>query len=456
MDNSNGNPQAVAVKMAEFSDLQWDTLIYDYVANGLVVPVVGPELLVAKGEDSEVPFYSAAAQRLAQASGLPPVAGETMDALFARARNWLGRTDDMTRNALTRVLEGMADEPQPHLRALVETGLFPLILSTTPDRLLARTIESAAGQAPEEFYFCRNNKSRADLPAMEVPQGVCWVYGIFGQARRGIHYAVTEDDRLEYASRWMDGVFRPSNLISALDGKYLLVLGCGYENWLARFFLYGLKRDALFSARGAGVGVLADSRASRDAPLEAFLSRCHGYIYGPGGGADFVAELARRVREAGIRPSIDLSGGFREKSIFISYGRQENPAEAFEVKRRLEACGIPVWLDTDQLQSGDDYDRKIERNIRHASFFLPILSKPVAQSMDNRYFRKEWDIAADVARMAPPGRPFIHPIVVDDLVLPHEGVHDALNARQAIAAPGGRIGDADLARIVELARQIAD
>lgn len=446
--------QAAGVRMAAFSDLQWDTLVYDYVANGLVVPVVGPELLVADDEGAEKPFYTVAAKRLAQMAGLPEIPDETMDALFARARNWLGSTDDMTRNALTKILEKMSGERQPHLRALVETGLFPLVLSTTPDRSLAHTVQSVSGQAPEEFFFCRNNKSRADLPARDVPSGVCWIYNVFGQAKRGIHYAVTEDDRLEYASRWMDGVFRPANLLSALDGKYLLVLGCGYENWLARFFLYGLKRDALFTARGTGIGVLADSRAPQDAPLEDFLSRCHGYIYGAGDGAGFVAELGRRVREANIKPCIDLSGGFREKSVFISYAREENRAEALEVQRRLEACGIPVWLDTDELQCGDDYDRKIERNIRHASFFLPILSKPVAQTKDRRYFRKEWDIAADVARTEAPGLPFIHPVLVDDLVLPHEGIHEALNARQAISAPGGRIGEEDLSRLIDLARQL--
>lgn len=449
---NNANSIIAPARVAAFSDLQWDTLVYNYIANGLVVPVVGPELLVADDGTGKCAFYPEAVRRLAHVLELPEVPGEKMDALFARARNLRGSTDDTTRIALARILEGMSCEPQPHLRSLVGTGLFPLILSTTPDRALALTVQSVTGQAPEEFFFCRNNKSRADLPAKEVPQGVCWVYHVFGLAKRGIHYAVTEDARLEYASLWMDGISRPSNLSSVLGGKYLLVLGCGYENWLARFFLYGLKQDALFSTR-ADIGVMADSRVPHDAPLEDFLSRCHGYIYGAGAGAEFIDELARRVHEAGIKPSISLSGGFREKSIFISYGRGENQAEAFEIQRRLEACGIPVWLDKDKIQSGEDYDRKIERNIRNASFFLPILSRKVAMSQERRYFRKEWAIAADIARTESPDLPFIHPIVVDDLVLPHEGIHDALNARQAIMAPGGHLEDADLKRIIDLAKQ---
>ena len=45
-----------------------------------------------------------------------------------------------------------------------------------------------------------------------------------------------------------------------------------------------------------------------------------------------------------------------------------------QIKAGLEAAGVTTWFDMDRLEVGDDYDRKIQRNIARCSYFIPVVS----------------------------------------------------------------------------------
>ena len=94
----------------------------------------------------------------------------------------------------------------------------------------------------------------------------------------GQDFAITEDDRLKYSCKWMELEKKPQHLLKFLEGKCLLVLGCGYENWQNRFFLYGLKQDFLFTNQNMN-SLFADSMISSDGKMDSFLSRSQGNIY---------------------------------------------------------------------------------------------------------------------------------------------------------------------------------
>ena len=62
-----------------------------------------------------------------------------------------------------------------------------------------------------------------------------------------------------------------------------------------------------------------------------------------------------------------------DNAVFISYAREDLPAVQ-QIKAGLEAAGITTWFDMDRLEGGDDYDRKIQRNIARCSYFIPVVS----------------------------------------------------------------------------------
>lgn len=428
-------------RLSEFKELHWDVLL-DSIAQNRVVPVIGPEMLVWRGEA----FYAAAARLLAAKLGVDFREGESVDAVASRHLAQ-GGTAGEVRAAMNAVLRDTAAEAQPLLDKLVSTGVFRLYLSATPDSFLANALAKAG--TPADVWFFSTNRDNCDIPAAKLAETAApVVYHLYGKAASFIEYAVTENDRLEFSCRWMDSRYRPANLARHLADKYLLVLGCGYENWLARFFLYGLKGKGLFANLREAPGLVADSRAPCDRPLGVFLSRCRGGIYYGGGAAAFIEELARRV--AALPPGVlqKPPDEFEPGSVFISYAKEDRPA-ALKIKERLESCNLPVWLDKAKLESGEEYDDTFKRNIERASIFIPVMSRTSVESVVPRYFRKEWVTAGERAKEYPPTVPFIHPVAVE-AVEPTPNVPDAIAKVQWIDAPGGDLAEDAIDRLVEL------
>ena len=83
-----------------------------------------------------------------------------------------------------------------------------------------------------------------------------------------------------------------------------------------------------------------------------------------------------------------------------------------QIKAGLEAAGITTWFDMDRLEGGDDYDRKIQRNIARCSYFIPVVSATTQRRLEG-YFRREWSYAIDRARNMADGALFILPVTID-------------------------------------------
>ncbi len=101
-----------------------------------------------------------------------------------------------------------------------------------------------------------------------------------------------------------------------------------------------------------------------------------------------------------------------DNAVFISYAREDLPAVQ-KLKAGLDAAGVKTWFDLERLESGDDYDRKIQRNIARCSFFIPIVSANTERRLEG-YFRREWSYAIDRARNIAEGALFILPVCIDD------------------------------------------
>ena len=101
-----------------------------------------------------------------------------------------------------------------------------------------------------------------------------------------------------------------------------------------------------------------------------------------------------------------------DNAVFISYAREDLPAVQ-KLKAGLDAAGITTWFDLERLEGGDDYDRKIQRNIARCSFFIPIVSATTQRRLEG-YFRREWSYAIDRARNIADGAVFILPVCIDD------------------------------------------
>ena len=83
-------------------------------------------------------------------------------------------------------------------------------------------------------------------------------------------------------------------------------------------------------------------------------------------------------------------------AVFLSYASQDAVA-ARRLCESLRTAGVDVWFDVEGgLETGDEWDAKIRRQIKECVLFLPLISS-ATQSREEGYFRIEWELAAQRA-----------------------------------------------------------
>ena len=400
----------------------WDDLL-GHIGSGLLVPFVGPELVLVDDGPRRVPLERLLAERLAARYGLPmPEAGAGLDAtvrafLAARGRDQQERLYRVV-NDLLADLQPVPGEALRQLAAISPIGLF---VSTTFDSLLAQAVDAVrhGGEAlTQRLAFAPNQSTEAQERNAQRPGPAPVVFQLFGQASSVPQYALHDEDTLEWLHALLsERAQLPDWIAGPLKAQPLLLLGCQLPDWIGRFLVRMASRERLSSSKKqifiVGQGI------ARSPELSSFLSTwcspTRVQIVDTDA-AGFVAELHRRWQAR--RPAAAAAAGAATAatpapgSIFISYVREDAEA-ARRVAQAIGAIGGDVWLDQRRLQPGDRWEAEILASIRRGiQLFVPLISRQT-EARDEGYVFKEWAEAVERARGIP-GRRFIVPVVIDE------------------------------------------
>jgi hypothetical protein len=433
----------------------WEDLL-SFVEERRVIPIVGPELLMVATDERPRLLYDWVAERLATRLNVDtrrlPARFTLNDVVCLFLANRGRREEAYVR--LRGVLKDANFEPPAALRQLAAITDFDLFVSTTFDPLLesAINLERFGGASSTDVLAYAPNRV-ADLPAERDRLQRPLVYHLFGKLSASPTYVISDEDLLEFICALQTEHLSPERLFYELEHNHLLIIGSNLTNWLARLFLRMAKRQRLSAPRDVGE-VLADDHTSQDERLMAFLQQVsvHTRIYR--GAERFVAELHRRwqARRKPAAGAASPAGPARfppparempDNAVFISYAREDLPAVQ-QIKAGLEAAGITTWFDIDRLEGGDDYDRKIQRNIARCSYFIPVISTNTQRRLE-AYFRREWSYALDRARNMADGALFILPVTLDATSAADAVVPERFRALHFAQFPGGEV-TADFAR----------
>lgn len=458
------------------NEAAWRRLL-SQIRDGMVVPVVGPQLLV--GTDGLPPLQARLARLLLEwhegAEGLdteaplPPF--RELNEAVARLKPSANLQDlyGDVHAALQEITRGDDEALVPlPLRQLAQITDFKLLVTLTPDDLLARCLRRRCA-LNEIVHSPRLPTSEGrDLPAdWPARAGEAYLLYLFGKSRPAPMFALHEEDVLEYAHNLIArGGHVPGAFLGELQERSLLLLGCNFPDWLGRFFLRVTNKNRL-SEKAKREWLIEEMQP--EAGLTGFL-RCYSRdteVLSQMAPAQFVAELHRRWSADQAARAAESAGGGTSAAatppgppvqplFFISYSRTTDLAHAQALLEALLKVGVSaseVWFDKQSIEPGHDFAQRIFDGIRGCRYFVPLLSRATLQREEAFVFR-EWRAANE--RQQGMNRSFVFPVIVDEDYEPE--AYDAPSVRAwtqldfghaPLGQPDGRL----LSRLKSLVRE---
>lgn len=408
----------------------WNQLIEEII-EGNVVPVVGAEMLVENCPNIHKEIVGALAKKLG-------VTGNVMSfSELVFHRDYRPKADSIYLY-VSSYLKQKPLVPSQLLKKLLSFRQLPFVITTSFTPVVENAMRDIWGSDLRVLRFGNNPSNNGDIRD-EADLRCPTVYYMFGKycdsPRR---FALTDTDMLDYCSSWLSDTLgrKPVNLASALAGKYLLMIGNNYSDWLFRFIWYSLRKDKM------GQGMVAYDDV--DDSFLHFLSRTNAFArQNPAEVVDQIEKrLERRMQE---NEDAKFSKPENNADIFISYSRRDA-----EVAEKLYAAftrlGKKVWYDRNNLSLGSHFMEEINQSIRTARYFVPVLSKNITEERNAPHvYRREWDTAIDVAISL--GRTYIIPLAPEDFDYIEAQVPERLRQHNAVIYNGNTDWD-------ELAREV--
>jgi hypothetical protein len=448
------SPLPLRATVATLDEDAWEDLL-NFIEERRVIPIIGPELLQVETETGPRLLYDWVAEKLPARLNIDPAElpkSYTLNDVVC----WFLASRGRREEAYTRVRSIFRDAnfvPPFALRQLAQITDFDLFVTTTFDPLLEQAINLERFQGAQTAEVLSYAPNRVvDLPSEREKLLRPVVYHLFGRLSASPTYVISDEDTLEFICALQSEHLTPERLFHELEHNHLLFIGSSFTNWLARLFLRMAKRHRLSDPRDVGE-VLADNHSDKDGRLMNFLQQVSVRTRVYSGAAKFVDELHRRWM-ARQKPGDVIPLGAPQRflpperempdhAVFISYAREDLHAVQ-KLKAGFDAAGITTWFDLERLEGGDDYDRKIQRNIARCSYFMPVVSATTQRRLE-AYFRREWSYAIDRARNIAEGALFILPVCIDDTDVATAQVPDKFKALNFTRLPGGEVSP-DFAR----------
>ena len=406
----NLNIDDEAVRQARHKAVM-DTLVQQII-KGNVIPVLGNEMVKINGIPSSKFLLDAIS---GQVFGIK----ESVLSYTALLNHQTYKAEGnhrMLYNLVAGIIDNNPDlfSPTGLLEDFLSIKYFPFVITTTFDPAIENTMRKIHQDKLRVLSFVNDPVANDDIGS-SMDTSTPTLYYMFGKANdKGIGYVLSDIDLLRFSRSWLQpndnsSRIKPANLANALAGKYLLVLGNDFQDWLFRFFWFAMKEERLNDKGLVPNGMEASERS--DEQLIEFLnySNITSEISDL---AEFVSELKALLAEA--EPAGNTDHRFdrpeRNADVFISYSRADSDVTE-TLYRILSDKGVKVWYDKKNLGIADDFKKEIRNAIRTCRLFVPVLSWNITkQAAEEHIYRLEWQWAIEHKRLISSSVDYIAPL----------------------------------------------
>jgi hypothetical protein len=445
------------------SEKFWEVLL-SKIEEGRVIPVIGPAVTFIK-VDGKIDLLEAhIARRLSDHLNIDVKSvGSKISLRDIVARAYKQDPHEDYHNEVFRILRRLGNLPTPEpLQALARITDFKLYVSLTFDDLLIRALDEIRGpiDADKQHIGYAPNLRQIDMLTSLQQSSEPTVYALFGKACSTAEYVISDEDLIEWITALQDPDNRPQHLFDALRSNHLLFIGCSLPDWLLRFFLR-ITREGRISAKRSSETMIDNAIPDQHhliAFLDRFSPRTAFFDANP---IEFIQQLEERWQRLkhnampGYSP--DVSADLRPGGVFISYASGDSEA-AIRLYEALTDRQIDTWFDSQRLNTGDRYDRVIERNIGLCGVFIVVLSRVTLKRLQywrdedqshldkKPYFLKEWELALARERLFV-DTIAIYPIFINSIDLYDPLIPEGIRQLTCQSMPLGKIENTFLDRI---------
>ena len=400
----------------------WDKLT-QYIIEGKVIPVIGPELLLV----NNVSINKFIIDGLGRKLGMKKSPNSFSEIVYSQEyKSVFGKRDidrDRIYHLVNKIMIRTKFPATPQLERLLSVRQFPFVITTSFAPIVEQTMYKIW---KDELHVMRFNNNPAENDDIKTSADLRkpTIYYMFGKVCEGVKkYVLTDTDMLDYVSSWLsnDSKAHPKTLCNELKDKYLLMLGNNYSNWLFRFIWYSMRKANLSQ------GLLAYD--TLDEQLIDFLERAETFTRQ--NTSEVIEQIISRLGEKLNKNELTRFNKPEENiDVFISYSRSDSDI-AKKLYESLTAQGKRVWYDRNNLTDGGNFMEEINKAIKTAKYFVPILSENVTkEKKDSHVYRNEWDTAITVATSM--GRTFIIPVVETGLDFYKAAIPEKMQQHNAI------------------------
>jgi hypothetical protein len=413
--------------------------IVDQILLGKVIPIIGYDLLYSEFDDENPGDFLKQLIKIHAKEELVELDSVNEKTGYELINDYYhGLSDNETfKLKISRTIQkkrfGRRLIPESY-RKLVSIKNFKLFVNATFTNTLELALNAyrATGKNEQEIkssyeIYNYHTTQPTDLPE-EAPHRNFLInfkqptiYNLFGthDDKRG-EYVLTDADYIELIYDLIENKQQKfTNLLSYLNGGYLLFLGCNFPDWFFRFFIRIAVQERLDLATPIKRKSVIDSLA--DQSRSVFISQYKIQSVGIDCN-NLVDEIFKRLqREEGAIIETAETGN---NKVFISYCRKDEDI-AKAIAAQFDEKYIDYFLDSNDLDVGNNLNNKITDAIDRCCLFLPVVSDNIGKA--SPYIWLEWKYAIDGEKEI---WPFFKNFVDQDMLLPESyGVSPELKSK---------------------------
>ncbi len=273
---------------------------------------------------------------------------------------------------------------------------FRLCINTTADEFMLDAFRSTGTKQPAVAHY--NFRKALDPSLRAGTETEPLVYYLYGHTEDLYSLVLTESDLIEFLVAVVRGDPALPHYIRGRLGDpdtSFLFVGFGFQNWYPRVLLHVLKIYGHKSRAVALEDIGFFSHPDRPQTV-GFFSGERSIEFRPLQWDTFAEQLCAAYQAS--TPSVPVGPGSEPgpdaPKTFLCYASEDR--EAVEtLGNALEARGVAIWQDKQNLRAGENWDRVLVDIIRKRVDYVVVVQSAQMANRVEGYFRKEIEVALE-------------------------------------------------------------